>query len=124
DPVPAGVSAKEVVLPFIKFPGVDTVLGPEMRSTGEVMGIDTNMGLAFAKSQIAAGNTIPESGTVFLSVNRRDKVKMDSLGADLVALGFKLMATSGTAAQLRAEGLEVQEVFKVGEGRPNIVDEI
>jgi len=124
DPVAPAIAAKEVVLPFIKFPGVDTLLGPEMRSTGEVMGIDHNMGLAFAKSQIAAGNLVPESGTVFVSVNDRDKENMGALGEDLAALGFKLLATKGTAAYLRNQGLEVEEVFKVGEDRPNIVDAI
>ena len=122
DPCPNYVSAKEVVLPFIKFPGVDILLGPEMRSTGEVMGIDKDMGMAFAKSQIAAGNNIPMGGTVFLSLNDRDKADMDSLGKDLVDLGFKLIATSGTADMLSNQGLEVERVFKVGEDRPNIVD--
>ena len=124
DPTPEYTSAKEVVLPFIKFPGVDILLGPEMRSTGEVMGIDENMGLAYAKSQIAAGNSMPDSGTVFISLNDRDKKKLGSLGKDLVELGFKLVATSGTARLLREQGLEVEEVFKVGEGRPNVVDVI
>jgi carbamoyl-phosphate synthase large subunit len=124
DPIPNYTSAKEVVLPFIKFPGVDILLGPEMRSTGEVMGIDQNMGLAFAKSQIAAGSTVPMSGTVFISLNERDKTKIGSLGKDLAALGFKFLATDGTAAILRQDGIEVEEVFKVGEGRPNIVDQI
>ncbi len=123
DPWPSHVSAKEVVLPFIKFPGVDILLGPEMRSTGEVMGIDRNMGMAFAKSQIAAGSRVPLEGTVFLSLNDRDKDNMDSLGKDLAGLGFKLMATKGTAEALRAQGLDVVEVYKVGdELRPNIVD--
>ncbi len=124
DPVPPYFSAKEVVLPFIKFPGVDILLGPEMRSTGEVMGIDTNMGLAFAKSQIAAGSKLPDGGTVFLSLNRRDKAKMGSLGLDLHELGFNIIATSGTADGLREQGIPVDDVFKVGEGRPNIVDHI
>ena len=124
DPEPNYVSAKEVVLPFIKFPGVDILLGPEMRSTGEVMGIDRNMGLAFAKSQIAAGNRVPLKGAVFLSLNDRDKAHMDSLGKDLVELGFKLLATKGTAEVLRKQGIAVETVFKVGEGRPNIVDRI
>lgn len=124
DPEPQYTSAKEVVLPFIKFQGVDTLLGPEMRSTGEVMGIDKNMGLAFAKSQIAAGNCVPLTGTVFLSLNKRDKAKIGTLGKDLQALGFKFLATDGTAAVLRADGIEVQEVYKVGEGRPNVVDHI
>ncbi len=124
DPVPYAVSAKEVVLPFIKFPGVDILLGPEMRSTGEVMGIDRSMGLAFAKSQVAAGNRMPESGTVFLSLNDRDKALMGSLGRDLVDLGFRLMATKGTAEALRKQGLDVDEVYKVGEARPHVVDRI
>ncbi len=122
DPRPAYTSAKEVVLPFIKFPGVDILLGPEMRSTGEVMGIDQNMGLAFAKSQIAAGNSVPLKGTIFISLNHRDKRIMGNLGRELHELGFSLIATRGTAAALRAQGLEVAEVFKVGQGRPNIVD--
>ena len=124
DPVPAYTAAKEVVLPFIKFPGVDILLGPEMRSTGEVMGIDKNMGLAFAKSQIAAGNILPKEGTVFLSLNAHDKEKIGTLGQDLAALGFKFLATDGTAKVLRDQGLEVEEVFKVGEGRPNVVDKM
>jgi carbamoyl-phosphate synthase large subunit len=122
DPTPGFVSAKEVVLPFIKFPGVDILLGPEMRSTGEVMGIDVTMGMAFAKSQIAAGNHVPLQGTVFLSLNDRDKPKMGSLGRDLAELGFKILATEGTAAVLASQGIAVETVYKVGEKRPNIVD--
>ncbi len=122
DPLPNYTSAKEVVLPFIKFPGVDILLGPEMRSTGEVMGINHSMGLAFAKSQIAAGNSVPLKGTVFLSLNNRDKQNIGTLGKELAELGFKIMATQGTAALLRTQGIEVQEVYKVGEGRPHIVD--
>ena len=124
DPEPTYLSAKEVVLPFIKFPGVDIVLGPEMRSTGEVMGIDRTMGLAFAKSQIAAGNPIPTEGTVFLSLNDHDKAHAGALATDLVALGFHIMATGGTAEVLWRHGIDVETVFKVGEGRPNIVDRI
>ena len=122
DPEPGYISAKEVVLPFIKFPGVDILLGPEMRSTGEVMGINATMGMAFAKSQIGAGNRVPLEGTVFLSLNDRDKGHMGSLGAELVELGFRILATRGTAEALRAEGLEVETVYKVGESRPHIVD--
>jgi carbamoyl-phosphate synthase large subunit len=122
DPQPEFISAKEVVLPFIKFPGVDILLGPEMRSTGEVMGIDYTMGMAFAKSQLAAGNKLPDVGTVFISLNDRDKLKMGSIGKDLAALGFKLLATEGTAALLRQQGIEVERVYKVGEKRPHIVD--
>ena len=122
DPKPNYVSAKEVVLPFIKFPGVDILLGPEMRSTGEVMGIDKNMGLAFAKSQIAAGNRVPMEGRVFLSLNDRDKRHVEQLGRDLVELGFELVATKGTAEALRSHGIDVVTLHKVGEGRPNVVD--
>jgi carbamoyl-phosphate synthase large subunit len=124
DPEPKYVSAKEVVLPFIKFPGVDILLGPEMRSTGEVMGISKSMGAAFAKSQLAAGNPMPSEGTVFLSLNDNDQENMGSIGQDLVDLGFKLIATRGTAQRLRDQGIEVDTVFKVNEGRPNIVDQI
>jgi carbamoyl-phosphate synthase large subunit len=124
DPEPKYVSAKEVVLPFIKFPGVDILLGPEMRSTGEVMGISKSMGAAFAKSQLAAGNPMPSEGTVFLSLNDHDQENMGSMGQDLVDLGFKLIATRGTAQRLRDQGIEVDTVFKVNEGRPNIVDRI
>jgi len=119
---PRHVSVKAPIFPFKKLRQVDFVLGPEMRSTGEVMGIDVNMGLSFAKSQIGAGNRVPTNGTVFLSLNDRDKRKMNSLGKDLAELGFKLMATKGTAAALESQGLSVETVFKVGEDRPNIVD--
>ncbi len=122
DPEPKYVCAKEVVLPFLKFPGVDILLGPEMRSTGEVMGIGRNMGAAFAKSQIAAGNRVPTEGVVFLSLNDNDKPKMGSLAMDLSGLGFGIVATKGTAEFLRGQGLAVEDVFKVGEGRPNVVD--
>ena len=122
DPWPNYVSAKEVVLPFIKFPNVDILLGPEMRSTGEVMGIDKNMGLAFAKSQIAAGNRVPTKGTVFISLNARDKKHAGALGQELAELEFRIVATSGTADALRKEGIAVETVHKVGEGRPHIVD--
>jgi carbamoyl-phosphate synthase large subunit len=124
DPIPTYVSAKEVVLPFIKFPGVDIILGPEMRSTGEVMGIDSDMGLAYAKAQLAAGVRLPMEGSVFLSLNDRDKLTMGDLGQELVDLGFRVIATGGTAAALRAQRIPVEEVFKVGEGRPNVVDRI
>ena len=122
DPEPKYVSAKEVVLPFIKFPGVDILLGPEMRSTGEVMGIDLDMGSAFFKSQVAAGNRVPTSGNVFLSLNDHDKPLLGSLGQDLTDLGFTITATSGTAAALREQGVVVEEVYKVGEDRPNVLD--
>jgi carbamoyl-phosphate synthase large subunit len=93
-----------------------------MRSTGEVMGVSTSYGLAFAKAQLAAGQRLPQKGTVFLSVNDRDKRHVGSLGKDLLALGFRLLATRGTAAALEAAGIEAEPVFKVNEGRPNIVD--
>ncbi len=115
-------AVKSPVFPFNKFRGVDTILGPEMRSTGEVMGTSTSYGLAFAKAQLAAGQKLPRSGTIFLSVNDRDKKHVGPLGKELAALGFKLLATRGTAAALEANGVESEEVFKVNEGRPNIVD--
>jgi carbamoyl-phosphate synthase large subunit len=111
------VAVKEAVLPFDRFPEVDTVLGPEMRSTGEVMGIDRSFGLAFAKSQSAAGNRLPASGTVFLSLADRDKAVGVDLARRFVELGFALAATAGTAAAVEAEGLPVATVVaKVGEG--------
>jgi len=113
---------KSPVFPFNKFRGVDTILGPEMRSTGEVMGISTSYGQAFAKAQLAAGQRLPQKGTVFLSVNDRDKREVGPLGRDLLELGFRLLATRGTAAALAAYGIETEPVFKVNEGRPNIVD--
>ncbi|HSF15272.1 MAG TPA: carbamoyl-phosphate synthase large subunit [Vicinamibacteria bacterium] len=116
------VAVKVPVLPFAKFPGVDTLLGPEMKSTGEVMGISDDFGMAFAKGQIAAGQKLPVEGTVFLSVNDRDKAGVVHLGRRLARLGFRLMATRGTAAELRAAGLAVERVFKVNEARPNVVD--
>ncbi len=113
---------KSPVFPFQKFPGVDTILGPEMKSTGEVMGSADNFGLAFAKAQLAAHHRIPTAGRVFLSVNDHDKMQVGVVARDLAALGFKLVATRGTAAALRAAGVPVEKVFKVNEGRPNVVD--
>jgi carbamoyl-phosphate synthase large subunit len=115
-------SVKSPVFPFNKFRGVDTILGPEMRSTGEVMGISTSYGQAFAKAQLAAGQKLPSSGTVFISVNDRDKRQIGPLGKELVELGFKLVATRGTASAFHNVGVPCEEVFKVNEGRPNIVD--
>ena len=115
-------SVKSPVFPFNKFRGVDTILGPEMRSTGEVMGVSTSYGQAFAKAQLAAGQRLPLKGTVFLSVNDRDKRQIGPLGKALKELGFRLLATRGTAAALEAAGIEAESVFKVNEGRPNIVD--
>ncbi len=115
-------SVKSPVFPFSKFRGVDTILGPEMRSTGEVMGISTSYGQAFAKAQLAAGQKLPRTGTVFISVNDRDKRQVGTIGKELVALGFKLVATRGTGSALHAQGVPCDEVYKVNEGRPNIVD--
>jgi carbamoyl-phosphate synthase large subunit len=115
-------SVKSPVFPFNKFRGVDTILGPEMRSTGEVMGISTSYGLAFAKAQLAAGARLPRRGTIFLSVNDRDKRHLGTLGKELHDLGFRLLATRGTAAALEAAGIPAESVYKVNEGRPNIVD--
>jgi carbamoyl-phosphate synthase large subunit len=115
-------SVKSPVFPFNKFRGVDTILGPEMRSTGEVMGISTSYGQAFAKAQLAAGQKLPSNGTVFISVNDRDKRQLGTIGKELVSLGFKIVATRGTASALHATGVPCDEVYKVNEGRPNIVD--
>jgi carbamoyl-phosphate synthase large subunit len=120
----AGVFVKSPVFPFVRFPGVDTILGPEMKSTGEVMGGSTTFGVAFAKAQLAVGQRLPEGGRAFVSVNNDDKANLIPIARDLVELGFRLIATRGTAAYLRAYGLEVDVVFKVNEGRPNIADEI
>jgi carbamoyl-phosphate synthase large subunit len=117
-------SVKSPVFPFNKFRGVDTILGPEMRSTGEVMGISASYGQAFAKAQLAAGQRLPRKGTVFLSVNDRDKKHVGALGKELAGLGFRLLATRGTAAALHAASVEAEPVFKVNEGRPNIVDQV
>jgi carbamoyl-phosphate synthase large subunit len=113
---------KSPVFPWNKFPGVDTVLGPEMKSTGEVMGVADNFGEAFAKAQIAAGQTLPRSGTIFISVNERDKPHVVEVAKRFFELGFKLVATHGTADVLEKSGLIVDRVYKVKEGRPNVVD--
>ena len=113
---------KEVVLPWARFAGVDTLLGPEMRSTGEAMGSGVTFGEAFAKAQQGCGQELPLSGNAFLSVNNRDKASLLPIARDLAALGFTLLATSGTASYLRAYGLQVTPIYKVNEGRPNAVD--
>jgi carbamoyl-phosphate synthase large subunit len=118
------VAVKESVFPFNRFYGVDTVLGPEMKSTGEVMGIDTDFGMAFAKSQIGAGVNIPLRGKVFISVMNKDKRSIVFLAKKMIDLGFHIVATKGTAKVLANNGIPVQTVFKVGEGRPDIVDQI
>ncbi|MFN7834527.1 MAG: carbamoyl-phosphate synthase large subunit [Burkholderiaceae bacterium] len=120
--VPPYFSVKEAVFPFVKFPGVDTILGPEMKSTGEVMGVGRSFGEAFVKSQIAAGVRLPETGDAFISVKNEDKVRAVEVAQALRAMGFDLIATRGTAAALAAAGLPVQTVNKVTEGRPNVVD--
>ncbi|WP_129671017.1 carbamoyl-phosphate synthase large subunit [Candidatus Chloroploca sp. Khr17] len=113
---------KEVVLPWARFPGVDTLLGPEMRSTGEAMGSGATFGEAFAKAQLGCGQDLPLSGKAFLSVNDRDKASLLPIARDLAAMGFELLATGGTAAALREHGLTVTSIYKVNEGRPNAVD--
>ena len=118
------VAVKESVFPFVKFPGVDTLLGPEMKSTGEVMGIDDNFAKAFAKAQIGAGTKLPTSGRVFISVKDADKKHLVSIASNLYNAGFQIVATRGTASFLKEKGVEVQTVNKVLEGRPHIVDSI
>src|SRR6185295_3247937 len=120
--VPTHFSVKESVFPFNKFPGVDIILGPEMRSTGEVMGIADTFPLAFAKSQVAANSALPLSGTVFISVADRDKGEVVAIARDLAAMDYKLVSTRGTARALRAAGINVEEIPKLQEGRPNLVD--
>jgi carbamoyl-phosphate synthase large subunit len=122
EPVPGYVSVKESVFPFAKFPGVDIVLGPEMRSTGEVMGIDTDFASAFAKSQLAASCKLPREGTVFVSVAARDRKAVVPIASKLAALGFQLICTSGTADALAGHGIAVDRVRKIREGRPNLLD--
>jgi carbamoyl-phosphate synthase large subunit len=117
-------AVKEAVLPFIKFSGVDTILGPEMKSTGEVMGIDKNFGLAFAKSQLAVNSLLPLKGNVLISVNDRDKERLAPVAMRLQRLGFDLLATRGTARYLSSMNVNVRMVYKVNEDRPNIVDHV
>jgi len=124
EPIPPLQTVKEAVLPFKRFPGSDTLLGPEMRSTGEVMGIASSAGMAYAKAELAAGEALPTSGTVFLSTHDRDKQALLPVAERLVGLGFDLIATGGTAQALRAAGLQVESILKVHEGRPNIEDAI
>jgi carbamoyl-phosphate synthase large subunit len=117
-------SVKEAVFPFVKFPGVDTILGPEMKSTGEVMGVGKTFGEAFVKSQLGAGVRLPTAGKVFLSVKNSDKPRAVHIARSLVEIGFTIVATKGTAAAIAAAGIAVQTVNKVAEGRPHIVDMI
>ena len=118
------IAVKEAVLPFNKFPGVDTVLGPEMKSTGEVMGIDTDFGLSFQKAQLGAGVRLPREGTVFLSVNDRDKEGLVPIAQQLSDMDFRLIATGGTCAFLKSHNIACNRIFKIQEGRPNILDAI
>ena len=120
--IPPYYSVKEAVFPFVKFPGVDTILGPEMKSTGEVMGVGRTFGEAFVKSQMAASIKLPTEGLVFISVKNADKPKTVEVAKGLVELGFGLCATKGTASYLQQHGLQVQSVNKVAEGRPHVVD--
>ncbi|MDX1679550.1 MAG: carbamoyl-phosphate synthase large subunit [Akkermansiaceae bacterium] len=121
--VPEHFAVKEAVFPWNRFPGVDTVLGPEMKSTGEVMGIDADWGMAYAKSQISAFNTLPEKGNVFLSISDRDKDRAMPIARELVELGFTIFSTGGTYERLTKEGIEAQKLHKLHEGaRPNVID--
>src|SRR5207249_12152860 len=112
---------KSPVFPFARFQGVDTILGPEMKSTGEVMGVDETFGKAYVKAQISAGSVLPKSGVAFISVNQHDKNLISRIAADLVEVSFKIIATRATARLLRSSGIEVETVYKVNEGRPHIV---
>src|SRR6185369_429040 len=118
------MAVKEAVFPFARFPGVDPVLSPEMKSTGEVMGIDTNFAMAFAKSQLGAGTLLPDGGVVFVSVKDSDKTVILPAVKTLISLGFKVIATGGTEKYLAQAGVAVERVNKVAEGRPHIVDRI
>ena len=122
EPIPAHVSIKESVFPFRKFVGVDIVLGPEMRSTGEVMGISERFSIAFAKSQLAAGVVLPTEGKIFVSVTARHKDQIVSLATRLHQLGYELLCTSGTARRLEEAGIPVTRVKKLAEGHPNLID--
>ncbi|MBR9805188.1 carbamoyl phosphate synthase large subunit, partial [bacterium] len=122
--VPAFVSVKEAVFPFAKFPGVDPILGPEMKSTGEVMGSGASFGEAYLKAQQGSGAELPRNGTAFISVRNADKKGVAQVASQLIALGFKLLATDGTQKALAEAGVEATRVNKVLEGRPHIVDAI
>jgi carbamoyl-phosphate synthase large subunit len=123
-PAPVHISVKEAVFPFMKFAGVDVLLGPEMKSTGEVMGMDADFGWAFAKSQSAAGVPLPRGGTAFISVKDQDKPSALDVARNLRQLGFRIEATRGTACYLKSHGVDCDAVNKVTEGRPHIVDHI
>lgn len=117
-------AVKEAVFPFDRFENVDTLLGPEMKSTGEVMGLDESLGLAFAKSQLAAGQPIPTTGTILISVRDNDKVAILPVAKELAELGFTIIGTKGTAKFLNDYGVECTRVYKISEGRPHILDKI
>jgi carbamoyl-phosphate synthase large subunit len=121
---PTHISVKEAVLPFNRFPGVDTLLGPEMKSTGEVMGIDADFGTAYAKAQIGAGLRLPNDGTVFISVKESDKPSAIEVARRFYAIGFKIMATRGTSRLLSENDISNTRIKKVSMGRPNVVDAI
>jgi len=124
DLAPTGVFVKSPVFPFVRFPGVDTILGPEMKSTGEVMGGAGSFGMAFMKAMLGVGQRLPEDGTVCLSVNNDDKMEVLPIARELASMGFKIAGTRGTAAYLRAHGIDASVVYKVNEGRPSLADEI
>ena len=117
-------AVKEAVLPFNKFPEESIFLSPEMKSTGEVMGISKTLGESFRRASISAGNKIPKKGCVFISVNKKDKLNVIPIARDLIEMGFEILATTGTAKELQKNGIRANSIFKVGEGRPNVVDEI
>jgi carbamoyl-phosphate synthase large subunit len=122
--IPSHIAVKEAVLPFSKFPGTDTILGPEMRSTGEVMGIDSDFGRAFAKAELGAGEKLPLQGTVFVSMSDRDKPLAADVVKEFIKLGFTIMATQGTRKVLQEQGLQIESVLKLHEGRPHVLDAI
>lgn len=122
--IPQHIAVKEAVLPFNKFPGTDTLLGPEMRSTGEVMGIDVDFGRAFAKAEMGAGEKLPLQGTVFVSMSDRDKSLVVEVIKEFIQLGFKVIATQGTSEFLREQGLQIETILKLHEGRPHVLDAI
>lgn len=124
DPKPRGVAVKESVFPFVKFPNTDTILGPEMKSTGEVMGVDSEFDKAFAKATMAGGMELPTTGTIFISVTDEDKPQCAEIARRLTELGLRIMATKGTATYFEERGIEVTRVNKVAEGRPHVVDSI
>ncbi|MBF2065772.1 MAG: carbamoyl-phosphate synthase large subunit [Calothrix sp. C42_A2020_038] len=122
--IPSHIAVKEAVLPFNKFPGTDTLLGPEMRSTGEVMGIDTDFGRAYAKAELGAGEKLPLTGTVFVSMNNRDKTAVVPIVQEFINLGFHVIATDGTRRTLKENGLDVELILKLHEGRPHVLDAV